>query len=71
MIELLETTCRPPDGWATKELAFKAIDEPLKQFIEVHGIKLDVSELRVRVLRWSRENDSIRGSFDKVISREK
>ncbi|MDT3624454.1 hypothetical protein [Cronobacter malonaticus] len=71
VMELLETTDRPPNGWATKELAFKAIDEPLRQFIETHDIKLDVSELRVRVLRWSREHDGIRGSFEKVIIREK
>lgn len=71
VIELLEITERPDAGWPKKEMAFKAIDKPLQQFIEERGIELNVSELRARVLRWSRERADIKAAFQRVLAQKK
>lgn len=71
VIELLETTEKPEQGWSSKEEAFDAIDTALRNFLNEKGIALKDSELRARVLHWSRDIDGIRNSFDKVISRKK
>lgn len=68
--ELLETTEKPEQGWLTKELAFKAIDESLRQFIEKERIALKDDELCTRVLRWSRERNDIREAFERVVANQ-
>lgn len=67
-IELLDTAEKPEHGWLSKELAFKAIDEPLRKFIEEKGIAMEDGELRARVLRWSREREDIREAFERVLA---
>lgn len=71
VIQLLETTERPEQGWQRNTLAFKAIDEALWQFIEEEGIDLDYGELSSRVLRWSRERDNVREAFARVVAQKK
>ncbi|MDF1892881.1 hypothetical protein [Rahnella contaminans] len=71
VIQLLETTERPEQGWQRNTLAFKAIDGALWQFIEEEGIDLEYSELRTRVLRWSRERDNVREAFARVVAQKK
>ncbi|QKJ15433.1 hypothetical protein [Yersinia kristensenii] len=71
VIELLDTVEKPELGWLSKELAFKAIDEPLRKFIEEKGIAMKDGELRARVLRWSRERDEIKAVFEKVVAQNK
>lgn len=67
VIQLLEVMVPPEQGWKKKTFAFEAIDIALWQFIEEEGIELKYSELRTRVLRWTRERNDVREAFSKVI----
>lgn len=67
VIELLETTEKPEQGWLYKEDAFDAIDESLRSFIDQEGIALKDGEVRARVLRWSKKRNDIREAFEKVV----
>lgn len=67
VIQLLEITERPEQGWQKNTLAFKAIDGALWQFIEEEGIDLEYGELRTRVLRWSWERGNVREAFARVV----
>ncbi|MBL4564210.1 hypothetical protein [Citrobacter koseri] len=68
VIELLETTEKPEEGWSFKEEAFDAIDEALRNFIDEEGIALKDSDLRARVLRWSNERPNVKKAFARVVT---
>ncbi|EPE9889424.1 hypothetical protein ACSN7A_003430 [Yersinia ruckeri] len=68
VIELLETTEKPEQGWSFKEEAFDVIDKALRNFIDEEGIALKDSELRARVLRWSDERHDVMKAFARVVT---
>ncbi|CFB69624.1 TPA: hypothetical protein PXJ53_003059 [Yersinia enterocolitica] len=74
VVELLETTERPAEGWPSKTAAFEAIDDALLEFIvkESFGLKENErrkleDELLTRVLCWSCKREDIKEVFEKVV----
>ncbi|MGL5423326.1 MAG: hypothetical protein ACRDAJ_10170 [Serratia fonticola] len=68
LVELLDEQ-KPEQGWPSKDMAVKAILDKLLQFNKDTGSPLTPTNLAATVLNWSREDETIKVAFARVVTR--